>query len=128
MTLMSSSGISNCCMFFNKQLDLLKTNGFVEYLICDGLWLCKSGQVMSSSSVRWEGWDWWRHEVGHLILAEKWEREKAMWKEPKRERERHLESHEVRERDIDGGFGVVRERMVGCERWRVTGLTSLLSN
>ena len=85
-------------MFFNKQLDLLKTNGFVEYLICDGLWLCKSGQVMSSSSVRWEGWDWWRHEVGHLILAEKWEREKAMWKEPKREREASGISRSERER------------------------------
>ena len=34
-----------------------------------------------------------------------------------------------RERDISiVGFGVVRERMVGCERGRITGLTNLLSN
>ncbi len=110
MTLISSSGISSCCMFFNKQLDLLKTNGFVKYLTYDGLWLCNSGQVMSSSSVRWEGWDWWRHEVGHLILAEKWEREKAMRKEAKRERERGIWNLTKREREISiVGFGVVRE-------------------
>ena len=74
---------------------------------------------------------WWRHEVRHLILAEKWEREKAMWKEAKRERERErgIWNLTKKEREISiVGFGVVRERMVGCERWRVTVLTSLISN
>ncbi len=46
-----------------------------------------------------------------------------------RERERGIWNLTKKEREISMvGFGVVRERMMGCERWRVTVLTSLISN
>ena len=45
------------------------------------------------------------------------ERERGIWNLTKKEREISMV-----------GFRVVRERMVGCERWRVTELTNLISN
>ncbi len=64
---------------------------------------------------RWEGWD---RRCGFWVLRK---RESDMEGDEERERERERERLIV-------GFGVVRERMVGRERWRVAGLTSLLSN
>jgi hypothetical protein len=74
-----------------------------------------------------EKWEWWSHrlvkrEVGRLgptvwILGIEKKRKRYGRRRRERERERLIV-----------GFGVVRERMVGRERWRVAGLTSLLSN